>query len=209
MKKLELKTPKNPKLTTAQRKKRKRGRKLPTKYEKVLAAPVLDRDTVPDAPKKRSGKLIPNFIDVPGLREKIIEKVRDGHHPDAVARYCGISPNIFMEWMKRGAEGKDKEHYDFYIDVMKADAEGEMAGIDQIRVQSYDNWTARAWLLERRYPERWGRQQAIKHDHNVNVSGDTTVTVRNELSSAVLDNKEIRNALRSTGTVTDAEFEES
>jgi hypothetical protein len=173
----------------------------------MLTTQPMGREDVPDAPPV-TGNNVPKFIDEPNLKSDIIEKIRDGHHPYTVARFCGILPETFMEWMKRGADGFNKDYYDFYIDVMSADAESEMAGIAQIQLQSYDQWTARAWLLERRYPERWGRQQAVKHDHNHNISGDATITIKNQLSTAVLNSAEVRNALRYID-VTDAEYEES
>jgi hypothetical protein len=40
----------------------------------------------------------------------------------------------------------------------KAEAEWEVSAITQLRSHGRENWQAIAWLLERRYPERYGKR---------------------------------------------------
>lgn len=46
---------------------------------------------------------------------------------------------------------------DALAEIGRARAEGEARGIATIANAAGENWQAAAWLLERQYPERWGR----------------------------------------------------
>ena len=51
----------------------------------------------------------------------------------------------------------------FLQELKKAEVEGEAVAIQVIRKAASDGtWTAAAWLLERRFPQRWSRVQTLE-----------------------------------------------
>lgn len=90
---------------------------------------------------------------------KLIAMLRAGNYIDVAVRAAGISRETFDAWMRRGlskaagarAFGELRER------VERALAEGEVRGVAQIAQAAAENWQAAAWLLERQYPDRWGR----------------------------------------------------
>lgn len=85
----------------------------------------------------------------PEIMERVREAVMKGHTRRDVCRLAGISPEIFYRWLH--------ENPDFKTLVERA--ESELAGrlLAIIDKASHMQWPAAAWILERRFPEQWGR----------------------------------------------------
>lgn len=72
--------------------------------------------------------------------------------------------------MNRGGQ----EFRDFRNAVKRAEAQAEEARLNTIIIAAKKNWTAAAWWLERKFPERWGRREAVNlngkmRNENLNV----------------------------------------
>ena len=65
--------------------------------------------------------------------------------------------------MEKGEADPDSAYGEFLQLVRLAEAAGEAANVKVIREASHDSkqWTAAAWLLERKYPDRWGKRDRI------------------------------------------------
>jgi len=72
----------------------------------------------------------------------------------------GISYSTFKKWQQK-AEAGVKEYLFFLDELKKAKAMGKLQNIKKIREDS--SWQSAAWLLERQYPEEFGRRENIKH----------------------------------------------
>jgi transposase len=98
-------------------------------------------------------------------RTAIIRKIREGSYIEVAARSNGIAPKTFYEWMKRGeaegAEEHDPEYHEFANAVRDAEAAGEAKAAKQILEQGKADAKHLQWWLERKYPERWGRREAV------------------------------------------------
>lgn len=57
--------------------------------------------------------------------------------------------------------------WQFWRDVKKAEAIAENAAIQTIQKASEKNWQASAWWLERKFKDRWGRQDRTIHEGSV------------------------------------------
>lgn len=93
---------------------------------------------------------------------------------ETVADYIGVSRMSIRNWIGRGK--KEKRHRDkdgkpneqeavyleFYSVVRKALAEGEIYDAGVIKKASETQWQAAAWRLERRFPDRWGRNDSAE-----------------------------------------------
>lgn len=92
-------------------------------------------------------------------QERVIEATRKGLTRAICARLAGVAPSTLYKALREDAEFSQR--------VKTAQADGEQALIDTIRAASAEpkHWTAAAWLLERRYPERYGPpKQRLQHE---------------------------------------------
>lgn len=86
-----------------------------------------------------------------------MEATRKGLTRKVAARVAGISPTTLYKYLREDAE--------FAQRVKSAQADGEESLVDLIREHAADTWQAAAWLLERRYPDRYGPpKQRLQHE---------------------------------------------
>lgn len=140
----------------------------------------------------------------PDRAERLIQAIRAGSYADVAARAVGIDPSSYYNWMKRGREAERKENGDaandedfpyveLFESIKEAEAIAENEAIQRIQTAAQQGtWTADAWYLERKFPDRWGRQEVRK----VTLTGGPEdnpvhVAVQAELSlTAFLDERE-------------------
>lgn len=95
-------------------------------------------------PRGRKSKYEPERV------EKLLEAIRLGATYKHACDYAGIHIDTFYEW-------QDK-HPEFPERVKAAEGAGVISNLQVIKTASAENWTAAAWLLERRHPEDYGRR---------------------------------------------------
>lgn len=93
------------------------------------------------------------------ILNQIVEAIRHGNYYETAAAYAGIDSDTLRRWMKWGRQGRDQMLIDFLEKVKQAKAEAEVRDLRYIGLAAEKNWFAAAWRLERRYPNRWGRQR--------------------------------------------------
>ena len=107
----------------------------------------------------------------PKVRDKIISKLKLGNYARTAAACAGISESTFYHWLERGEKEKSGIYSEFLEAVKEAQAESEANLLNHISKAVLDGqWTAAAWQLERKFPERWGKQQKVE------LTGETTTT---------------------------------
>lgn len=80
------------------------------------------------------------------------------------ALLAGISYDTLNRWRNSGeAEDAAPEFYNFCNALKRAQAVAVDTLVSQIQSAARKDWKAAAWLLERRHPENWGRQQRLEH----------------------------------------------
>lgn len=106
----------------------------------------------------------------PELHDKIIKALQAGAYMETAAAYAGISKDTFFRWLKAGArynvaveQGKPHDESDapygaFSDSITKAMADAELTDLILIgkAAKQEKYWTAAAWRLERKYPQRYG-----------------------------------------------------
>ena len=94
----------------------------------------------------------------PELMERTFELVQSGMNLDGVAYSVGINPTTFYRWMREGRVAIEGPYYEFFAGVKKGLATFGFFCFQRVASGCRD-WRRYAWLLERKFPDRWGRRR--------------------------------------------------
>ena len=95
-------------------------------------------------------------------QKRIFALIRQGITQEIAARRGGINPDTFYAWRKRGEAAKSGIYFEFVKGLEEAQAEAESTLVMQVRLHAKTDWRAGAFILSRRFPERWKKQQTIE-----------------------------------------------
>lgn len=123
----------------------------------------------------------------PERAAEIIAGVRAGLPREVAARRAGVDASTVYRWLSAGKDAEAGEFRDFLQSIEKADADceallltriqnaargGEVVSRKTIRGKdgatrteeqlSRPEWTAAAWILERKFRDRWGRNDRLE-----------------------------------------------
>lgn len=108
--------------------------------------------------------------------DKIVEGVLKGNYITTVCQSVGIHKTTFYAWKKKGEQGLEP-YKEFYDRVTEAEAQAEMDILNVIYTNAIDqgNWVSSAWILERKYPNRFGKreQMALQTDNDFKLEIST------------------------------------
>jgi len=127
----------------------------------------------------------------PELQAKAEKLIASGNYASTTCRLLGISESTWYDWLKRGKESKRKNRYSEFSDAIKrAEAAAEARAVSGIMAAGRKNWTAYAWYLERKSPDRWGRKDKLQQE----ISGPNgqPVEVEMEVDLSCLSDEELR-----------------
>lgn len=110
------------------------------------------------------------------VQKDLLLAAQGGNYLDTCAAFAGVSRSTLFDWLRTGARNRrildakprsrmtqlDKDLADFSDAMKKAMAQTEMGHLLNIRAAGKDGaWQADAWMLERKYPNKWGRRDRI------------------------------------------------
>ena len=101
------------------------------------------------------------------LIETIAQAIRVGSYVETAVALAGVSKDSFYRWLRQ-AESDDANEMTVKLSdaVKKALAESEKRDLDVIdKAAQEGEWTAAAWRLERKFPNKWGRQSKVQLEH--------------------------------------------
>jgi len=104
--------------------------------------------------RRRPGRPPKLTADVVG---KILMAVRAGNYPEVAARWAGISAATYYRWCK----DPRPPYVAFRAALDMADAECEAMVIGNLARLSRTSTRAAAFLLERRWPEKWAKSRRL------------------------------------------------
>lgn len=88
------------------------------------------------------------------------------------AQASGICEDTYYNWMQRGEEEKTGPYAEFLEYIKECQAAGVEANLKLIkRASNAGSWQASAWILERRYPEEFGRREKIDMKSETKLEG--------------------------------------
>lgn len=94
----------------------------------------------------------------PELHADIVRTIKAGNYIETAAAMAGINRDTLREWVRQGVRHPKGKYGSFARDIEQAMAHAEVIDVLGIRKAGEKEWTARAWLLERRFPDRWGKR---------------------------------------------------
>lgn len=104
----------------------------------------------------------------------ISKTLEEGNYREVACRIAGIDRKTLGNWMKRGEHEKGGLYLELYEAVSLAEGTFEISALRLIQKAALTSWYAAAWLLERRWPERWGRRE-VPHEDEAEM--DTLVVI--------------------------------
>jgi transposase len=84
----------------------------------------------------------------------ILRTVALGVWPDRAAQMHGVSADAMRMHKMR--------HPEFVTSLEKAEAQAESGFLGKILRHTEKQWTAAAWMLERRWPDRWAKRELVQ-----------------------------------------------
>ncbi len=106
----------------------------------------------------------------PERQARLAQAIADGHYYETACRLAGVSYKVFREWMIRGDAETQGKYCEFREAITRAEAEAEEHAIQQWKAAMPEDWRAAQMFLERRHPDRWGKQEKVKAEVQATVS---------------------------------------
>lgn len=91
----------------------------------------------------------------PGVIETIVTLLAAGAFLETAAATAGITSRTLRNWLRYAREG-DERFQPAAAAILEACAAFEHVLIERVRWAADTDWKAAAWLLEKRFPKRWG-----------------------------------------------------
>lgn len=146
--------------------------------------------------------------------DQICSLVRMGSYLSVAAQAVGVTDKCVHDWLREGREALDieermagkltpRQHLckQFVEKYQIAQAEAEINDLRRIDIAADELWTAAAWKLERKNPERWGRKDnlAISGEvtQNINITHvivNLIQTIESTATSGIVNDEFIRNS---------------
>jgi len=89
---------------------------------------------------------------------KMSKLIRRGATIHAACRASNIDKSTHYDWLKKAKDTNNKMHIKYKASVEKALAEYEIELLESIKIHSAKSWQAGAWILERRFRSKFGRE---------------------------------------------------
>tara|TARA_Y100001938_G_scaffold149499_2_gene236537 strand:+ start:1664 stop:2140 length:477 start_codon:yes stop_codon:yes gene_type:complete len=115
----------------------------------------------------------------PEAQRRIYQAIRAGNYKEVACQFAGISGTTLRNWVNRGKESREAgtdncKYLHFLRGLEEAEAEAEVRNVAVIQKAAEKQWQASAWMLERRHPGRWARNDKqrleVKAEVDVNDS---------------------------------------
>lgn len=94
-------------------------------------------------------------------KRRIYKALRLGATKRLASQFAGLSYETMRSWERRGEDDEGGPYSVFLASVKRCQAEACMKALEAINEASPKHWQAAAWLLERRYPEEWGKNRTV------------------------------------------------
>ena len=95
------------------------------------------------------------------ITERLLQAIKLGAFTEHACHYAGITSATFRKWRQNAMDGIEP-YKSFWEEVNLAESEAIVRRIARIEKAGADgNWQADAWVLERKYPDKFGRREKV------------------------------------------------
>lgn len=110
----------------------------------------------------REGKVGRPSVFTEPIKKVLLESVQAGQSFAQACRRARIDPSTLSHWAAEVDEiGEKSKYFQFINDLMQAEATGQLALILTVKSATKADWKAAAWLLERKWPDEYGRKDGL------------------------------------------------
>jgi len=109
------------------------------------------------------------------MQKEICGYIENGNTFVTAYKLAGISESIFYLWKQLGEkdllEGNETIYSEFLASIKKAEEKFKAWNIQQIMNagKKPQYWHANAWLLERKYPDEFGKKEKQEHSGKIKI----------------------------------------
>ena len=123
----------------------------------------------------------------PELIEQVVTAIRLGNYAQTACELVGIGTTTYYRWLEMAEKPSNPQIYREFRDAIKrAEAEAEVRTVARImRAADDGTWQASAWYLERKHPEKWGKNEKIRQE--ITGIDGAPVEVKIDVKAAVLE----------------------
>ena len=97
--------------------------------------------------------------------DKVCESISQGNYIKSACMSAGISERSYYDYMKQGDEDLSCDRKtifaQFAYEVKEAEAKSQLEIINIIKKAAKKEWTAAAWIAERRWPALFGKRSDV------------------------------------------------
>lgn len=100
----------------------------------------------------------------PELQEIICKKIADGATYAEAAEAAGVDYTTLLKWRQAGEKAEGGKLFEFYHAIKTAEDQSKQTLLKRIVTAGKDPkfWQANAWILERRFPQEYGRKDRME-----------------------------------------------
>ena len=97
----------------------------------------------------------------PEVHEAIVDGINAGLTFRLSCARAGVTPATFYNWLEKGEVAQSGALMEFFNAVERAKADSALRLISQITLQAPADWRAAAFILERRFPDDYGKRTEV------------------------------------------------
>jgi hypothetical protein len=101
-------------------------------------------------------------------RSRLLDAIRLGSFIEHACAYAGITSRTYRKWREL-AEDDVQPYAKLFEEIRYAESESILRRLGRIEKAGIDGtWTADAWLLERKYPDQFGKKDKVEVSGEIN-----------------------------------------
>ena len=105
----------------------------------------------------------------PEVQDEILTNIKLGMHIEPACLAANITEQTYYNWLKWGKEQTEGIYHDFFESLKIAQGFAEKYHLEQLDCEE-KGWQRHAWVLERRFRDRWGRAEKLEITNKDNES---------------------------------------
>ena len=109
----------------------------------------------------------------PDVQDLIVDGINAGLTFRLTCARVGVHPATFYRWLDTGETANVGRYREFYEAVERAKADSALRLVSQITLQAPADWRAAAFMLERRFPDDYGKRTEVTGKDGGPVKVDT------------------------------------